>query len=54
MILVEFEVITAEVTKNAIFWEIMQYNHLKVNRRFGGTCSLPTSRLNNRPSKTPA
>jgi hypothetical protein len=37
---VGFEVPTAEVMKNSIFWDITPCSPLKVNRRFGGTCRL--------------
>jgi hypothetical protein len=33
------EVLTA-ATKNRIFLAITLYNHMQVNRRFGGTCRL--------------
>jgi hypothetical protein len=37
---VGFEVLTAVVMKNIIFWDITPCNHLKVNRLFGGTYRL--------------
>jgi hypothetical protein len=37
---VGFEVLTPLVTKNAILWDIMPCNLLKVNQHFGGTYSL--------------
>jgi hypothetical protein len=37
-IYVRFEVLTAVVMKNSIFWDITPSNPLKINRRFGGTC----------------
>jgi hypothetical protein len=33
-----FDVLTAEVMKRSIFWDIMPCSPLKVNRIFGGTC----------------
>jgi hypothetical protein len=36
---VGFEVFTPVVMKNSIFWDVMPYCPLKVNGRFGGTCS---------------
>jgi hypothetical protein len=38
--IVGFEVLTAVVMKNTIFWDITSSRPLKVNRRFGGTCRL--------------
>jgi hypothetical protein len=35
---VGFEVLTAVVMKNYIFWDIMPYSQLKVIRRFEQTC----------------
>jgi hypothetical protein len=35
----EFVVLTAVVMKSNIFWDIMPCSPLKVNRRFGETCS---------------
>jgi hypothetical protein len=32
---VGFEVLTAMVTKSAIFWDVTPFNQLKVNRCFG-------------------
>jgi hypothetical protein len=37
---VGFEVLTAVVMKSSIFWNIMSYSPLKVNRRFLRTCRL--------------
>jgi hypothetical protein len=37
---VGFEVLTAVVVKNSIFWDIAPYSPLKANWRFGGTCHL--------------
>jgi hypothetical protein len=37
---VGFEVLTPMVMKSCIFWDITQDNSLKLNWRFGGTCSL--------------
>jgi hypothetical protein len=48
---VGFEVLTAVVMKNTIFWDITPCSPLKVNRRFGGT--LPSSGSKNKPSKRP-
>jgi hypothetical protein len=31
-----YEVLTAVVMKDFIFWDITRYSPLKVNRRFGG------------------
>jgi hypothetical protein len=39
---VEFEVLTAVVVKNTVFWDITPSSPLKVNRRFGGTSCLPS------------
>jgi hypothetical protein len=39
-IYVIFEVLTAVVTKNSVFWEIMLCSPLKANGRFGETCCL--------------
>jgi hypothetical protein len=50
VITVGFEVLTALVTKSAIFWDITPRSPLKVNRRFGGT-SPPSSGSKNKPSK---
>jgi hypothetical protein len=49
---VGFEVRTAVVMKNSIFWDITPSIPLKLNRRFGGTC--PSSELKNKPSLLPA
>jgi hypothetical protein len=38
---VGFEILTAEVMESSIFWDIMSYSKLKVNRRFGGTILPP-------------
>jgi hypothetical protein len=35
-----FEVLTAVVMKNSVFWDIVPCSLLKVNWRFGGTCCL--------------
>jgi hypothetical protein len=35
-----FEVLTAVVTKNTVFWDIMLCSPLEVKRRFGVTCRL--------------
>jgi hypothetical protein len=35
-----FEVLTAVIMKSTIFWDIMPYSPLSVNRRFGGTYRL--------------
>jgi hypothetical protein len=35
-----FEVLTTVVMKSSVFWDIMLYSLLKVNRRFGGTRHL--------------
>jgi hypothetical protein len=37
---IEFEVLTAVVMTNFIFWDIMPCSRLKVNGRFGETCRL--------------
>jgi hypothetical protein len=37
---VVFEVLTAAIKKSIIFWDIMPYSSLKVNRRFGGTTEI--------------
>jgi hypothetical protein len=37
---VGFEVPTAMVMKNFIFWDMMSCSLVKVNRNFGGTCRL--------------
>jgi hypothetical protein len=44
------EVLTAVVTKGSIFWEIPSYRWLKVNRRFVGTISPPSSGSKDKPS----
>jgi hypothetical protein len=36
-----FEVLTAVVMKNAIFWDIVLWIPLKVNKHFRGMCHLP-------------
>jgi hypothetical protein len=33
---VGFEVLTAVIMKNSIFWDIIWCNPVKINRRFGG------------------
>jgi hypothetical protein len=38
--IVGYEVFTAVVMKNTIFWDITSRNLLKVNRHFGGTYRL--------------
>jgi hypothetical protein len=38
-----FGVHTAAVMKCSVFWDVTPYSPLKVNRRFGRTCSLPVS-----------
>jgi hypothetical protein len=38
--IIEFEVLTAVVMKNSIFWDTTPCSPLKVNRHFGGTCGL--------------
>jgi hypothetical protein len=35
-----FEVLTAVVMKDSVFWDMTPYSPLKVNRRLGGTCRL--------------
>jgi hypothetical protein len=40
MTYVGFQVLTAVVMKSSIFWDIMPYSPLKVNRRFRGTRRL--------------
>jgi hypothetical protein len=35
-----FEVLTAEVTKSSISWDIRPYSLVKANRRYGGTDRL--------------
>jgi hypothetical protein len=37
---VGFEVLTAEVMKKSVCWDITPCSLLKVNRSFGGTCHL--------------
>jgi hypothetical protein len=37
---VGFQVLTAVVMKNTLFWNITPCSPLKANRRFGGTCRL--------------
>jgi hypothetical protein len=37
---VGFEILTAVIMKNSVFWNITPCSPLKVNRRFGGTCRL--------------
>jgi hypothetical protein len=37
-IYVGFEVLTAVVMKSSVFWDITQYNSLKVNQHFGRIC----------------
>jgi hypothetical protein len=37
---IEFEVITAMVTKSSIFWDTMSCRASKFNRRFAGICRL--------------
>jgi hypothetical protein len=37
-VLLDFEVLTAEVMKSTIFWDVMPCNTLKVKQRFAGTC----------------
>jgi hypothetical protein len=51
---IEFEVLTAAVTKSSIFWDITPCSPLKVNRRFGGTRLLLLQGRVNNPSKKPA
>jgi hypothetical protein len=51
---VGFEVLTAVVTKNFIFWDITPCSSLKVNRRFGRNIIPPSSGSQNKPSKNPA
>jgi hypothetical protein len=43
-VLVGYEVLTAVVIKNYIFWDITPCSLLKVNRCFGGTCRLHLQR----------
>jgi hypothetical protein len=40
--------------KNSFFWDIMPYNLLKVDQRFGRKCCLPSSGLKSNPSKKQA
>jgi hypothetical protein len=40
LVVVGFEVLTAAVMNNSIFWDIPSRSSLKINRRFGGTCRL--------------
>jgi hypothetical protein len=51
---VGFEVLTAVVMKNIIFWDITPCSPLSVNRRFGGTYRLHFHSQKNKPSKKPA
>jgi hypothetical protein len=43
-IFVGFEVLTVVVMKHTVFWVIMPYSPLKVNRRFGGVLQGRISR----------
>jgi hypothetical protein len=40
------EVLTTEVMKSSLFWDITPCSPLKVNRRFGATCGLHLRRIN--------
>jgi hypothetical protein len=48
-----FEVLTAAVMKSTIFWDIMSFSLLKVNRHFRGTYLSPPSSGSNKLSKIP-
>jgi hypothetical protein len=43
---VEYEILTAAVTNNSVFWDITQCSPLKINRRFGGKRCLRLQRRN--------
>jgi hypothetical protein len=51
---VGFEVLTAVVMKNIIFWDITPCSPLIVNSRFGGTYRLHLQGRRNKFSKNPA
>jgi uncharacterized membrane protein YbhN (UPF0104 family) len=51
---VGFEVLSAMVMIYSLFWGITPCSLLKVNRHFGGTMLLPSSRLESKPTKKPA
>jgi hypothetical protein len=51
---VGFEILTAVVVKNTIFWDITPCIPLSVNRRFGGTYRLHLQGQKNKLSKKPA
>jgi hypothetical protein len=50
---VGFDVLTAVLMKNTVFWDIMPCSPLKINGRFGGIYHLHLQG-SNKPNKIPA